>query len=136
MPFIEALSKKPLAFTRFYFCMTVCLASACLPLGAVHRLRQHIRLELVDQTNANLVRRPYLVKVLTRLNMDFVKSYFGKNEPSRSVLIWKKTGDKSVQLVRGSFLSKYFLQNPYFSWLFKKLQNRANGIFPNFCPCR
>ena len=31
-----------------------------------------------------------------------------------SVLIWKKTGDKSVQLVRGSFLSKYFLQNPYF----------------------
>ena len=37
--------------------------------------------------------------------MDFVKNYFG---------IWKKTGDKSVQLVRGSFLSKYFLQNPYF----------------------
>ena len=26
----------------------------------------------------------------------------------------EKTGDKSVQLVRGSFLSKYFLQNPYF----------------------
>ena len=32
---------------------------------------------------------------------------------SRSALIWKKSGDKSVQLVRGSFLSKYFLQNPY-----------------------
>ena len=29
---------------------------------------------------------------------------------SRSVLIWKKTGDKSVQLVRGSFLSNYFLK--------------------------
>ena len=27
----------------------------------------------------------------------------------------KKTGDKSVQLVRGSFLLKYFLQNPYFN---------------------
>ena len=35
---------------------------------------------------------------------------------SRSALIWKKTGDKSVQLVRGSFLSKYFLQNPYFRY--------------------
>ena len=33
---------------------------------------------------------------------------------SRSALIWKKTGDKSSQLVRGSFLSKYFLQNAYF----------------------
>ena len=33
---------------------------------------------------------------------------------SRSALIWKKPGDKSVQLVRGLFLSKYFLQNPYF----------------------
>ena len=35
---------------------------------------------------------------------------------SRSVLTWKKTGDKSVQLVRGSFISKYFLQNPYFTY--------------------
>ena len=43
--------------------------------------------------------------------MDFVKSYFGKNEPP----IWKKTENKSVQLVRGSFLLKYFLQNPYFN---------------------
>ena len=34
---------------------------------------------------------------------------------SRSALIWKKTGNKSVQLVGGSFLLKYFLQNPYFS---------------------
>ena len=58
--------------------------------------------------------------------MDFVKSYFGKNEPltsvfskisknGGSVLIWKKTKDKSVQLVRGSFLSKHFLLNPYFN---------------------
>ena len=38
-------------------------------------------------------------------------SYFGKNEP----LIWKKTENKCVQLVRGSFLLKYFLQNPYFN---------------------
>ena len=37
---------------------------------------------------------------------------------SRSLLIWKITGDKSVQLVRNSFLSKYFLQNPYFSYPF------------------
>ena len=34
---------------------------------------------------------------------------------TRSVLIWKKTGEKSVQLVRGSFFRKYFLWNPYFS---------------------
>ena len=40
----------------------------------------------------------------------FVPRFF-----SRSVLIWKKTRDKSVQLVRGSFLSKFFLQNPYFN---------------------
>ena len=39
--------------------------------------------------------------------MDFVKSYCGKNEPL----------SKSVQLVRGSFLSKYFLQNPYFRYM-------------------
>ena len=26
---------------------------------------------------------------------------------------WNKMGDKSVQLVRGSFLLKYFLQNPF-----------------------
>ena len=36
--------------------------------------------------------------------MDFVISYISKNEPLTS-----------VQLVRGSFLSKYFLQNPYFN---------------------
>ena len=35
---------------------------------------------------------------------------------SRSALIWKKTGEKSVQLVRGSFFRKYFLWNPYFNW--------------------
>ena len=55
------------------------------------------------------------------LNMDFVRSYFGTNEPlnswtllsslsfqisTRSVLIWKKSEDKSVQLVRGSFVPK------------------------------
>ena len=28
-----------------------------------------------------------------------------------------KNGGKSVQLVRGSFFRKYFLWNPYFSWL-------------------
>ena len=33
---------------------------------------------------------------------------------SRLALIWKKTGEKSVQLVRGSFFRKYFLWNPYF----------------------
>ena len=32
--------------------------------------------------------------------MDFVRSYFGTNEP----LIWKKREEKSVQLVRGSNL--------------------------------
>ena len=32
-------------------------------------------------------------------------------------LIWKKTGGKSVQLVRGSFFWKYFLWNPYFNTL-------------------
>ena len=42
---------------------------------------------------------------------------------SRSVLIWKKLGDKSVQLVRGSFFRKYFLWNPYFS----NLKNFANS---------
>ena len=58
--------------------------------------------------------------------MDFVKSYFGKNEPLTSWTLLslvffqistdlEKKGDKSVQLVRRSFLSKYFLQNPYFS---------------------
>ena len=31
-----------------------------------------------------------------------------------STYMGKKTEDISVQLVRGSFLSKYFLQNPYF----------------------
>ena len=48
--------------------------------------------------------------------MDFVRSTsIEMNLFSRSALIWKKTGDTSVQLVRGSFLLKYFLQNPYFS---------------------
>ena len=42
--------------------------------------------------------------------MDFVKGYFVKNESLTS-----RQGGKSVQLVRGSFLSKYFLQNPYFN---------------------
>ena len=42
----------------------------------------------------------------------FVKRYFDKNE---SALIWKETEDKSVQLVRGSFL-----QNPYFSLAVQK----------------
>ena len=43
---------------------------------------------------------------------------------SREALIWKKMGDKSVQLVKGSFLSKYFLQNPYFNTFL---------FFPIFC---
>ena len=34
---------------------------------------------------------------------------------NQSALIWKKTGEKSVQLVRVSFFRKYFLWNPYFS---------------------
>ena len=34
---------------------------------------------------------------------------------TESALIWKKTGEKSVQLVRGSFFRKYFLWNPYFN---------------------
>ena len=33
---------------------------------------------------------------------------------NQSALIWKKTGGKSVQLVRGLFFRKYFLWNPYF----------------------
>ena len=37
--------------------------------------------------------------------MDFVRSYFGKNEP----LIRPKIEEKSVQLVRGSFLPKELL---------------------------
>ena len=70
------------------------------------------------------------------LKYGFCKKYFHWNEPltswtllspvfSRSALIWKKTGpcrDKSVQLVRGSFLLMYFLQNPYFSsWVLSTL---------------
>ena len=51
--------------------------------------------------------------------MDFVRSHFGTNENSDffphflagSVLIWTKSEEKSVQLVRGSFID--FLQNPY-----------------------
>ena len=56
-------------------------------------------------------------------DMDFVKSYFGKKEPLTSwtllspVFFPDQLGDKSVQLVRGSFLPKYFLQNPYFNKL-------------------
>ena len=42
--------------------------------------------------------------------MDFVKSCFVKNEPLTS-----RHGGISVQLVIGSFLSKYFLKNPYFN---------------------
>ena len=48
--------------------------------------------------------------------MDFVRSYFGTNEPFepvehfsphfRSALIWEKSEEKSVQLVRGSFVPK------------------------------
>ena len=34
---------------------------------------------------------------------------------SRSALIWKKSEDKSVQLVRVAFFRSDFLQNPYFS---------------------
>ena len=64
------------------------------------------------------------------LKYGFCKKYFRKNEPltswtlfspvffqisTESALIWKKTGEKSVQLVRGSFFRKYFLWNPYFS---------------------
>ena len=35
---------------------------------------------------------------------------------NQSALTWKKTGEKSVQLVRVSLFRKYFLWNPYFSW--------------------
>ena len=34
---------------------------------------------------------------------------------NQSALTWKKTGEKSVQLVRVSLFRKYFLWNPYFS---------------------
>ena len=37
--------------------------------------------------------------------MDFVKSYFGKNEPLISADL-EKNGGQNVQLVRGSFLPK------------------------------
>ena len=65
-------------------------------------------------------------KFLRSLKYGFHKKYFWKNEPltsclpifSRSVLIWKKSGDKSVRLVRGSFFRKYFLWNPYFKGSF------------------
>ena len=36
---------------------------------------------------------------------------------NQSALIWKKTGEKSVQLVRVSLFRKYFLWNPYFNYL-------------------
>jgi hypothetical protein len=39
-----------------------------------------------------------LDKVLTK-SMDFVRSYFGTN-------VWPKSEEKSVQLVRGSFVPK------------------------------
>ena len=50
------------------------------------------------------------------MNLWPVEHFFPRFFPDQhwSALIWKKTGDKSVQLVRGSFLSKYFLQNSYF----------------------
>ena len=38
---------------------------------------------------------------------------------NQSALIWKKTGEKSVQLVRISLFRKYFLWNPYFRRLNK-----------------
>ena len=40
---------------------------------------------------------------------------------NQSALIWKKTGEKSVQLVRVSLFRKYFLWNPYFSILEKAI---------------
>ena len=65
--------------------------------------------------------------------MDFVKSYFDTNEPLTSWTLlsslfsrsfpdqcWseKKSEDKRVQLVRGSFVRKCnFLQNPYFRYV-------------------
>ena len=42
---------------------------------------------------------------------------------NQSALIWKKTGEKSVQLVRVSLFRKYFLWNPYFR------RNNGNFIF-------
>ena len=60
--------------------------------------------------------------------MDFVKSYFGKNEPLTTFVprFFQISTDleKNVQLVRGSFLLKYFLQNPYFSDSCQNLQRK------------
>ena len=58
--------------------------------------------------------------------MDFIRSGFGKMHLlpvehffppffSISVLIWKKTEEKIVQLVRGASFRGDFLQNPYFN---------------------
>ena len=40
----------------------------------------------------------------------------------------EKTGEKSVQLARGSFFRKYFLWNPYFSFLLRNyiMENRTS----------
>ena len=50
---------------------------------------------------------------------------------AKSVLIWKKTGEKSVQLVRGSFFRKYFLWNPYSSRSSEFLSHCQTGV--HFC---
>ena len=57
--------------------------------------------------------------------MDFVKSYFGKNEPLpvEHFFLDQSTG-------KGSFLSKFFLQNPYFRTLLKDW--KASTIFETY----
>ena len=60
--------------------------------------------------------------------MDFIKSYFGKNEPLTSwtllsPIFFQISAVISTDLEKNggqkcSFLSKYFLQNPYFSKMY------------------
>ena len=65
---------------------------------------------------------PFYVKnLIVNLKYGFCKKYFNRNEPltswtffSRSVLIWKKRGQKWSEV---HFYQSNFLQNPYFSSL-------------------
>ena len=63
--------------------------------------------------------------------MDFVRSHFGKMKLSTDL---EKKGPKVFQLVKVSFFLCDFLQNPYFSWLVKNLQNLANVIWNDPLP--
>ena len=73
-----------------------------------------------------------------QISADWWKIYFYKKihykickccNFNQSALIWKKTGGKSVQLVRVSLFRKYFLWNPYFSSSLKSVYTFMSGIF-------